>query len=386
MLTRLSFGEVPEKHHTALRDAEGKLFYEECVTREGFEGPYTLLYHRFRPQAVHPGGKVAEPPAPKGELPVALARRHYKGLEAKPLGTTPYASRVPLLFNADVLLGTAQPSTPDEAYVANGDGDELIFVLEGGGIVRSVTGDLRFNAGDYVFLPRAMTYRIVPDAGVVQRWFTMEFRRGVGIPEQWRNSAGQLRMDAPYCHRDFRVPEFKGPQDEGLRQLAVKKNDRTHAYHCDQSPLDVVGWDGTVYPVAFPILKFQPRVGLVHLPPTWHGTFAGSGALVCSFVPRPVDFHPQAIPCPYPHSNVDVDEVIFYCSGNFTSRRGIAPGSLSFHPAGVAHGPQGDAYEKSIGSKRTEELAVMLDVYKPLAPTEFALGVEDPAYPDSFVG
>ena len=199
-----------------------------------------------------------------------------------------------------------------------------------------------------------------------------------------KNSAGQLRMDAPYCHRDFRTPEFRGPLDEGIRQVAVKRQDRLHAYVTGESPLDVVGWDGTVYPVVFPILKFQPRVGLVHLPPTWHGTFAGSGALVCSFVPRPVDFHPQAIPCPYPHSNVEVDEVIFYCSGGFTSRRGIGAGSVSFHPAGIPHGPQGDAYERSIGTQRTDELAVMLDVYKPLCPTDQALEVEDTSYPDSF--
>ncbi len=191
-------------------------------------------------------------------------------------------------------------------------------------------------------------------------------------------------MDAPYCHRDFRVPEFKGPLDEGIRGLTVKKADRSHAFLFDGTPLDVVGWDGSVYPIVFPILKFQPRVGMVHLPPTWHGTFAGSGALVCSFVPRPVDFHPQAVPCPYPHSNVDVDEVIFYCSGNFTSRRGVGPGSVSFHPAGVAHGPHPQAYEKSIGAKSTEEMAVMLDCYKPLKPTEFATAVEDPAYQDSF--
>ncbi len=178
-----------------------------------------------------------------------------------------------------------------------------------------------------------------------------------------------------------------GELDFAGRQRLVRlltRQDRLHAYVAGESPLDVVGWDGTVYPVAFPILKFQPRVGLVHLPPTWHGTFAGSGALVCSFVPRPVDFHPQAIPCPYPHSNVEVDEVIFYCSGGFTSRRGIGAGSVSFHPAGIAHGPQGDAYERSIGTQSTDELAVMLDVYKPLCPTDQALEIEDTGYPDSF--
>jgi len=383
MLQRLAYGRIPEKHHTVLRDDEGRLLYEECITRDGFEGPYTLLYHRARPQAVHEGTASEAAPALSGHIPDKLARRHYRSLST-PAGKGPFASRLPLLFNDDLVIGVAQPTAADQTYVSNGDGDELIFVFEGAGIVRSILGDLRYEKNDYLLLPRGIIYRMVPDEGVPQRWFTMEFRRGVGIPSQWRTPVGQLRMDAPYCHLDFRVPEFKGPMDEGIRGLTVKKSDRFHAFKFDGPPLDVIGWDGGVYPIAFPILKFQPRVGLVHLPPTWHGTFAGSGALVCSFVPRPVDFHPQAIPCPYPHSNVDVDEVIFYCSGNFTSRRGVGPGSVSFHPAGVAHGPHPQAYEKSIGAKSTEELAVMLDCYKPLKPTEYALAVEDPAYQESF--
>jgi homogentisate 1,2-dioxygenase len=193
-------------------------------------------------------------------------------------------------------------------------------------------------------------------------------------------------MDAPYCHRDFRRPSFQGPLDERIRRQVVKRGGAFHAYDTEHSPLDVVGWDGSVWPFAFPILSFQPRAGLVHLPPTWHGTFAGRGALVCSFVPRVLDFHPEAVPCPYPHASVDVDEIIFYVRGQFTSRRGVGPGSISHHPAGILHGPHPGAYEGSIGTRTTDELAVMLDLSQPLAPTEAALRVEDPGYHESFGG
>jgi homogentisate 1,2-dioxygenase len=207
---------------------------------------------------------------------------------------------------------------------------------------------------------------MIPDPGVEQHWLSIECLGGAGILRQWRNEVGQLRMDAPYCHRDFRRPELVGPQDEGIRDLVVKRGEAFHGLRYDHSPLDVVGWDGTVYPWAFPIRCFQPRVGLTHLPPTWHGTFAARGALICSFVPRPVDFHPEAIPCPYPHSSVDCDEFLFYVSGQFTSRRGIGPGSISHHPAGIPHGPHPGAYEASLGTRETSELAVMLDTFRPL--------------------
>ena len=220
---------------------------------------------------------------------------------------------------------------------------------------------------------------------MAQHWFIVECRGGLHLPKQWRNEVGQLRMDAPYCHRDFRPVDFRGPLDESIRTVVVKRRDRFHAFELDHSILDVVGWDGSVYPFAFPILAFQPRAGLVHLPPTWHGTFATRGALICSFVPRMVDFHPEAIPCPYPHSSVDCDEVLFYSRGNFTSRRGVGPGSLSYHPMGIPHGPHPGAYEGSIGSRDTSELAVMLDTARPLEATPFVMPVEDPSYQRSFI-
>jgi homogentisate 1,2-dioxygenase len=192
-------------------------------------------------------------------------------------------------------------------------------------------------------------------------------------------------MDAPYSHRDFRAPVLAPPFDEGIRTLVVKRGDAFSESALTHSPFDVVGWDGAVYPWAFPILAFQPRVSSVHLPPTWHGTFGARGALICSFVPRLVDFHPEAVPCPYPHSSPSCDEVLFYCEGNFTSRRGVGSGSISHHPAGIPHGPHPGSYEKSIGSTRTDELAVMLDTYEPLSPTTAALAIEDAAYMQSFL-
>ena len=384
MLERLVFGKVPRKHHIQLRDEQGALRYEECLTREGFEGPYTIAYHLRPPQAQRLGKVEHGWPLPLALPDRPLAKRHYRTQEARPKKGPAVDVRAPLLFNADLTASVLFPTEPDPVYFSNGDADELFYVFQGGGTLRTQLGDLRFEQDDYVHVPRGMLHRFLPDAGKPQHWLSLELLGGMHLPNQWRNETGQLRMDAPYCHRDFRHVEFKGPQDEGIRQLLVKKNGAFHGFVYDDSPLDLVGWDGTVYPFAFPILNFQPRAGLVHLPPTWHGTFAARGALICSFVPRVVDFHPEAIPCPYPHSSVDCDEILFYCRGSFTSRKGVGPGSISHHPAGVGHGPHPGTYEASIGTKETSELAVMVDTFLPLKATAAASAVEDPGYQDSF--
>jgi homogentisate 1,2-dioxygenase len=387
VLDRLAQGDLPPKHHLALRGAEGRLRHEEAYTREGFEGPYTLLYHLHRPHPTSPAATAhgwADPRAARPAGPRRLARRHYRTPDLAPAAGPALDARTPLLWSEDLTLGLATPTAEDPAYFRNGDADELFFVQEGGGTLVTPLGDLSFGADDYLLVPRGLLHRFVPTGGP-QRWLWLELT-GLHLPRQWRNEAGQLRMDAPYCHRDFRRPAFSGPRDEGIRELVVKRGGGFHGFRLPESPLDVVGWDGAVYPVVFPILAFQPRAGLVHLPPTWHGTFAARGALVCSFVPRVTDFHPDAIPCPYPHASVDVDEVLFYVRGQFTSRRGVGPGSISHHPAGVLHGPHPGAYEGSIGARRTDELAVMLDVARPLAPTGAADAVEDPSYDESFSG
>jgi homogentisate 1,2-dioxygenase len=386
MLERMVVGRVPAKHHIAMRDERGELLWEECFTRDGFDGPYTISYHLRRPhehQIATPAHGWPAAVAAPAALERPLAKRHYQSQRLARSGGAPIDARVPLLFNADVVLSVAHPSLPDPTYVANADADELIYVHEGGGTVRSVLGDLTFVQGDYVCLPRGLPYRLLPSAGA-QYSLSMELAGGVDLLKQWRNDHGQLRMDAPYCHRDFKRTELVGPMDEGIRALHVKRGGRWSAFTLPASMLDVVGWDGSVYPWAFPILAFQPRAGLVHLPPTWHGTFGARGVLVCSFVPRVVDFHPEAIPCPYPHSSPSCDEFLFYAAGNFTSRKGVGPGSISHHPTGIPHGPHPGSYEASIGTRTTNEVAVMLDTFLPLQPTAAALAVEDPAYHDSF--
>jgi homogentisate 1,2-dioxygenase len=383
-MERVVRGSVPAKHHIAFRDDSGDLRWEECFTRDGFDGPYSILYHQHRPheqRIVDVDHGWAPPVAAEVR---ALAKRHYRSQALAPVDGAPVDAHVPLLFNRDVTISMVLPSEPDPVYVVNADGDDLYWVFEGGGRLITPFGTLRFTAGDYVRIPKGCLHRFEPDDGP-QRWLHFECAGAVKLLEQWRNAVGQLTMDAPYCHRDFRKPAFDGPTDEGIREQIVKRKGLWTGFALRHSPLDVVGWDGAEYPWVFPILNFQPRAGLVHLPPTWHGTFAIRGALVCSFVPRVVDFHEDAIPCPYPHSSVDVDEFLFYAEGNFTSRKGVEPGSISHHPAGLPHGPHPGAYENSIGHRETNELAVMLDCFEPLVPTPQALGIEDPAYHDSFI-
>jgi len=383
MLDRMQLGDVAKKHHIQLRGPAGELRFEECFTRDGFDGPYSIFYHQRRPHLHRVAPAKHGWAAPVAAPDRALAKRHYKSFELSEKTGPQIDARVPLVFNDDVISGVAFPNAEDPVYIADGDADQLIYIHRGGGILRSQLGDVVFAQGDYVFVPRGLLHRFLPNGP--QYWFWFSMTGGVHIPKQWRNEVGQLRMDAPYSHRDFKRPQFTGPTDEGLRELVVRRAGKWHGFTMEDSPLDVVGWDGTVYPWAFPILAFQPRVSSVHLPPTWHGTFAAKGALVCSFVPRPVDFHPEAIPCPYPHSNTHCDEIIFYAEGQFTSRKGVSSGSISHHPMGVPHGPHPGSYERSIGTQRADEVAVMVDLFQPLSVTPAAEGVEDPGYQDSFL-
>ena len=394
MIDRQTVGLVPPKPHTILRDAAGNLLYEEMHTRGGFGGPFTYFYHRY-PVGSH--REVTEThrgfPSPiadeTGRSPIR--RRLYQS-ERVAAGGQLLDRRTPLLFNHDLAIYLARPTESDDAYFANGDADELWFVYEGSAKLESMCGWLEVKTGDYVWVPRSMIHRWHLTAKSL-RMMCFEGAGGVMIPSDFRNPVGQLRMDAPYTHRDFVHPtgpiatirDGIGYAAEGPNELFVKKGGRFGRYVFDRCPMDIVGWDGFVYPFAFAIDKYQPKTGLIHLPPTVHATFAGPGFLVCSFVPRVTDTHPDAIPCPYPHSSVDCDEVILYLSGNFTSRRGVGPGALSLHPSGIAHGPHPGAYEASIGSKRTDELAVMVDTFAPLLPTAQAINLEEPGYHDSWV-
>ena len=388
MIDRQCAGLLPDKPHTAFRDGAGKLFYEEMFTRGGFDGPFSYFYHRHpitpqRDTGPTQRGWAAPVAADGGKLP--LKRRLFQS-DRVPEGGQLLDARTPMLFNADVVVLLARPTQTDDAYFANGDGDELWFVQEGAARLESPCGWLDVQVGDYVAVPRSMIHRW--HVTEPMRLIGFELSCGLTIPKDFRNPVGQLRMDAPYTHRDFRRPT--GPiatpsqVQDGPKVLVVKKGGAFTRFELEHPPMDVVGWDGFVYPWAFPIEKFQAKTGLVHLPPTIHATFASPGCLICSFVPRMVDTHPQAIPCPYPHSSPDCDEVILYLRGNFTSRRGVGPGAISLHPAGISHGPHPGAYEASIGTTRTDELAVMMDTFRPLIPTAQALALEDTAYHDSW--
>lgn len=391
MLSRVAFGQLPDKPHTELRGPDGELRYEHCWTRDGFDGPFTISYHVQRPQAFvqAPDSRHVARAArskPRDELSGnALRRRHFRTTQQALQGDA-IDARVPLLFNADVVIAYRAPSESDHCYFSNADGDELLYVQEGGATLVSPFGRLDFGPGDYVFLPKGLCHRFELHAGTRQRWLSLEFSAELGPLAQFRNRAGQLRMDAPYSHRDFELPEFTGPVPCEIREVVVKRCGTLHSLHVGHSMLDVVGYDGCIYPWKFPILRFQPRVGSIHLPPTVHGTFAARGVLVCSFVPRPLDFGDGAVPCPYPHSSSDVDEVIFYSRGSFTSRSGVDQGSLTLHPRGVPHGPQPGRYEASIGGRFTDELAVMLDCASPLSVAAAAAALEDTDYDAGFSG
>ncbi len=373
-------GALPAKPHTVFRDAAGKLRFEECLTRAGFDGEFSILYHEGPPmtdERIGPCQGGRWDPKPAREAPHQPLRRRLLRGEMAPEGFTP------ILTNDDVAVSLfklpLEASTEDG--FSNGDGDELFFFYEGEGTLESPFGDLPIRPGDYVLVPRGVVRRFrisSPFEGIL-----FELRGGLHVPTQFRNPVGQLRLDAPYTHRDFVRPVFKGSRP-GPKRILVKKDDAFVERFPLASPFDVVGWDGTVWPFAFPILAYQPRTGLIHLPPTIHSTFAGRGALICSFVPRVTDTHPDAIPCPYPHTSVDCDEIIYYVRGNFTSRKGVGPKAVSLHPAGVPHGPHPGAYEASIGTRSTDELAVMMDTFKPLKLTPEALALENPAYHDSW--
>jgi homogentisate 1,2-dioxygenase len=384
MLERRSAGRLPDAPHTQLRADDGRLLYEHCITRQGFDGPYTIAYHEQRPHQALPASEapVALPPAE--HRPERLLRRHYP-TPTSTLTLEPFPRhRGRLLENADVAVSLAMPTRSDAAYFANADGDELYFIHAGSGTLRTQLGDVAYRPGDYLYVPRSLLHRFVLD-GTAQHWLVLELRQPLRLPAIYRNTVGQLRMDAPYSHRDFRGPVLAPPRDESFRDFWLKAQGSLQKFTLRTSPLDVVGWDGSLYPFAFSIDAFKPKVGKVHLPPPAHATFEAAGVLICSFVPRPLDFHEQAIPCPYPHSSVDVDEVLFYSRGSFTSRRGVGPGSISHHPRGIPHGPHPGAYEGSIGQKHTDELAVMLDCAAPLTRSSLAETLEDPHYHGSFV-
>lgn len=363
---------------------------EQMITREGFNGPFSILYYR-RP----PTDEIAvESLALPGFSPVELVgeqplkRRHIKTQEIEPGGDY-LSGRRTLLVSDDLEVGVCKPTAGTRRFFSNGDGDELYFVKQGGGVLESLYGLLPFREHDYVLIPKSTPYRMRFDGPATL--LICEGRPEIGIPGPYRNDWGQLSDFAPYSHRDFRIPMEMLVLDAAEHgrppyEIVMKRGGALTLHRYEHFPLDVAGWDGVLYPLAFNIHDYQPKTGLVHLPPTIHTTFGGGDRFViCSFVPRLVDYHEQAIPCPYGHANVDMDEILYYVQGNFTSRKGIDSESVSLHPAGVPHGPHPGTYEKSIGTKRTSELAVMIDAYSPFRLTVEADRVEDRGYHLSWV-
>jgi homogentisate 1,2-dioxygenase len=377
-------GEVPRKRHVALRKEDGGIHYEELVGNKGFTGPSSLLYHLRLPTALK-GVKTLRGLAWAAEPERVVRHRHFRtaGLST---GPSPVLDRVPLLFNSDVALSLVRPEKGDAFFYRNGQGDEIVFAVEGEGVLESSFGELPFRAGDYVVIPRGVLHRWRLAKGRF-RFLVIESAGYVRTPKHYRNEHGQLTEMAPFSERDIRRPERLETHDEvGDFPVVVKSGNRLVEMVMAHHPFDVVGWDGYYYPWATSIHDFEPRVGRVHLPPPVHQSFEGDGFVVCSFCPRPYDFEPDAVPAPYSHQNVMSDEVLFYANSEFMSRKGIEYGSITLHPDGLPHGPQPGKTEESIGAKGTSELAVMVDTFRPLLVSREALALEDEGYALSWLG
>jgi homogentisate 1,2-dioxygenase len=375
-------GSLPHKRHIQFRRPDGGLYAEELFSTKGFESVYSLLYHQRPPTAtleVRPWDRPAVRLMPNEPL----RNRHFKTAQIQ-TGGDAIDSRRALLGNDDMLVSIAQADKPMEYWYRNTGGDELLFIHHGAGVIETPFGELAYRAHDYVVIPTGTTYRVFPASST--RILVHESRGMVTIPRRYRNEFGQLEEHAPYYERDFRAPVLKTPVDaRGEYEVRVQNAGRNAVYIVQNHPCDVVGWDGYCYPYAFNLEEFAPITGKLHQPPPAHATFEAPGAAFCAFVPRMFDYHPLAIPVPYNHSSVDCDEVIFYVSGNFMSRRGVEEGSITLHAAGAPHGPQPGAVEASLGKTSTDEIAVMVDTFKPLNLAQSAIDVEDEKYYRSWI-
>jgi homogentisate 1,2-dioxygenase len=379
-------GEIPRKRHTQLRQPDGSLYAEELMGVEGFSSDSALLYHRYPPTALLEVVAVDEPAA-RIVSNHPLKPRHFKTHKLDVTSADFVRGRQLLLANDDVRISYVAADSPSPLY-RNASGDELVYVEAGAARVETVFGLLEVGAGDYVVLPTATTHRWLPATDEPVRALVVEARGHVGPPRRYLSVKGQFLEHAPYCERDLRGPTAPVLHDEQDVDVLVRHRAGLTRYTYAHHPFDVVGWDGCLYPYAFSIYDFEPITGRLHQPPPVHQTFEAPGFVVCSFVPRLFDYHPQAIPAPYNHSNVDSDEVLFYTQGEFMSRKGagIEVGSISLHPSGHIHGPQPGSVEASLGKERTDEFAVMIDTFRPLQLGEAALTCEDTAYAWSWVG
>ncbi len=377
-------GEVPKKRHTQFRKADGSLHHEEVMGIHGFAGIQSILYHLRPPTAIRRLGLVPTEPIPYEDAG-PLRPRHLRSAPIPPGGDA-INGRVPLMGNNDVVLYVSQPTKPMEYWYKFAHGDDVLFIHEGTGVLESQYGLLRYQPGDYLVIPTGVIWRLLPDPDTPQRMLVVESYGHVTPPKRYINNYGQFLENSPYCERDIRPPDELVTHDEsGEFELRVKARDQITCFVYDHHPLDVVGWDGHLWPFAFNIADFEPITGRVHQPPPVHQTFDGPGYVLCSFVPRLFDYHPLSIPAPYNHSNVDSDEVLYYVEGDFMSRKGVERASFTIHPNGIPHGPHPGTYEGSIGKQGTEELAVMVDTFRPLRLTRHALEFEDSGYAYSWL-
>jgi homogentisate 1,2-dioxygenase len=374
-----SLGTIPHKRHTQFQKADGSLYSEQLFSTEGFSNDYSLLYH------CHPPTQIIRTDEPVNMMPKVaeekmLKHRCFEGFHVQPVQDY-LQSRKPVLVNSDchIVLAAPQQSMKDYFY-KNADADEMIFVHEGYGLVKTMYGNLSFGYGDYIVIPRGTIYQIEFHTEN-NRLFIVESLSPIRYPKKYLSKNGQLLEHSPYCERDIRPPhELVTIDAQGDFLIKTKKKGMLYGIHYANHPFDVVGWDGCCYPFVFSIHDFEPITGRVHQPPPVHQTFEANNFVVCSFVPRLYDYHPQSIPAPYNHSNIDSDEVLYYVDGDFMSRKNVTRGMITLHPAGIPHGPHPGAVEKSIGKKDTQELAVMVDTFHPLQITIDALQIENPNY------
>lgn len=379
-----SLGEIPAKRHTVFEKPSGGLYYEQLFGTVGFEGMSSLLYHIHRPTQVKEIISSRDV-APKIAVTRNITARLLKGFDVAPADDY-LESRQPLLVNSDVHLGLAAPRKSfSEYYYKNADADELLFIHEGSGRLRTLLGNISFEPGDYLIIPRGIIYQIDFNSSH-NRLLYLESFHPIYTPKRYRNWFGQLLEHAPYCERDYKLPtELESNDQSGEYLMKIKKQGVLHELVYATHPFDVVGWDGYNFPYGFSIHNFEPITGRVHQPPPVHQTFESSAFVVCSFCPRLYDYHPKAIPAPYNHSNIDSDEILYYVEGDFMSRNNVKKGNITLHPAGIPHGPHPGLYEASIGQKETKELAVMVDTFKPMMVTENAIQIDDGKYYKSWI-
>jgi homogentisate 1,2-dioxygenase len=371
-----SRGRIPAKRHTAFRE-NGTLLTEEVMGFEGFSGNESILYHLQTPCRITEIGSFTPIERPEW-VPDAHTHHLFDTAGMAPEGD-PILGRRLLMFNDDVEIAICRPSQEQEYFFRNGEGDEVIFVHQGAGELETTFGTLPYRERDYIVIPRGTTYRFRPSGD--QLWLTFHTPGELETPNRYRNRYGQLLEHAPYSHRDFHAPpELVTHRDEGEYELVVRVRQGYQRYTLDYHPLDVVGWDGYVYPYTFNIDDFEPITGRVHMPPPVHQTFQGPNFVICSFCPRMLDWQEDAVPIPYNHSNLQSEEMIYYVSGEFGSRRGVDVGTITLHPSGLPHGPQPGLAEKSIGTTFTNELAVMCDTFKPLRLTPLCRQIDDGKY------